>query len=459
MTWIAIATSCLLEDLRRYSRSRGLWVLILIIPIGAEFLVEGSTVHIAVHRHLLVMSSATIGITIGIVVSTMLLPLGFLYLRSNVTRSRAWQIEDVTPAPRSAVVMGHFLADCTVLLGALGIGTIAGWVLAWRTNQGAFDLVQLTRATWLIACPSLIWVAALRHLLNTTALTRGAFGDVLAFACWMATLVMPALAAERPSSLAVNMHDLTGYVRPIIGGSPLQGQDFAVGGGPVLPGRHLLDAEAGLGARGYVGSRFVWLGLGLLAAVIAGVLDQQRRPNSRKIRAPRLQIWVGSLRGPPRPISNSPARHSPWRICSVAAAEFRLIGQRPWFKILAILSACVGLAGDYRHVGSPAALLLLSFGLSEQAGRMEARRLSDLMATTPTSPAMRRTAFVAAGMTWAAVLAVPRAVVAAEPAPLLLAVMTGAASSAIAVILALATRTAFAPRMVLLILWYAYFAS
>lgn len=459
MNAIRTSRAIFVADLLRYGRSWGLWLLLLIVPIGSRYLVEGSAVHIAVDGHLLLMSSATVGVTIGVVVSTLLMPVGFLYLRSNVTRNRAWQVEDVTPASRLAMVLGHFSADCLVLLGALCVATLAGWILAWRAGEGPLDLMQTTRAAWLIACPSLVWVAALRQVLVAFPPTRGAWGDVLAFVCWMTVLVMPATVGERPSSLAVNMHDLAGYTRPIIGDRPLQGQDFAVGGGPVLPGRKRLDAEAGLGAAGYGASRLIWLGLGILAAVLAGLANRPVTPRNRREPLARVAAWQARLPRIRPSVSNMTAKVSSWPVVTLVATELRLIARGLTFKVLAAAAAVAGLFGEFRHLGSPAGLLLLVFALSAHAGRSEAKGLLALTATTRTPPFVRRLCFVVAGMGWSSLIAVPRAVLDGAWAPLLLGAATGAATALLAVCLAWPTKSAFTSRMVLLILWYAYFSG
>jgi hypothetical protein len=451
------AATCLTDDLLRYRRSWGLWLILIIAPIGARFLVDGSAVHIALGGHLLEMSSGAVGVTIGVVASAMLLPVGFLYLRSNVTRRRPWQAEDVTPAPRAAMVLGHFCADCVVLLAALAVATAAGWVLAWRAGHGPVDVIQLSVATWLIACPSLVCLVALRHLLNALPATRGALGDVLAFVCWIAMLAMPATVADRSSSFAVNMRDPGGYTRPIIGDAPLLDREFALGSGPTLPGRVGLDADAGLHAQGYAASRFAWLAIGLAAGGIAGLLDRPTGPRARKERRVRSWKWLPAPR--PAAVSAIPARPAgqPWLI--LCAAEFRLIGRGAPYAVLALAAALLGLAPEYRHVGSPAALLLLVFALSTQAGRNEGRNLLQLTSTTSTPPLWRRAAFVVAGTAWSLLMALPSAAVGASPAPLLLASATGAGAAIAAACIAAFTRSAFAPRMLLLIAWYVYFAS
>lgn len=457
MTAFAATRACFSDDLLRYRRSWGLWVILLIVPVGARYLVDGSAVHIALDQHLLIMTWGTVGVTIGVVASTMLLPIAFLYLRSNVTRRRAWQVEDVAPSSRLAMVLGHFAADLSVLLAALAFATVAGWILAWHAGQGSADAVQLAVATWLIAGPSLVCLVAIRHLLNALPLTRGALGDVVAFFCWMALLAMPAAVAGRPSGFAVNMYDPGGYIRPIVGRAALQDRAFAVGGGPVLPGRVALDARAGLDAPGYVASRFAWLSIGLGLVLLAGLIDQPARLGRRRVRAHAVAAWLSAKR--PVRASAVPAKRARSARSAVIAAEFRLIGRGVAFPILAVAAAALGLFHDFRHIGSPAGLLVLVFALSAQAGRSEAKGLLRLTSTMPTVPAFRRAAFIAAGTGWAMLIALPGAVMALSPAPLWLAGATGAGTAVIAAALAALARSAAAPRMVLLIAWYAYFAA
>ena len=99
------------------------------------------------------------------------------------------------------------------------------------------------------------------------------------------------------------------------------------------------------------------------------------------------------------------------------------------------------------------------FALSAHAGRCEARGLLKLTAATAMPPMLRRAAFVAAGLAWSLLLAMPAAIVRGSGEPLLLAVQTGASASVTAMALAALTGSSFAPRVVLLIGWYVYFSS
>ena len=196
----------------------GLWLLLLIAPVGARFMVapdNGNGLQVSVGGHLPVMTSATLGVTLGIIVSTLLLPIGFIYLRSNVTRTQPWQIEEVTPASRVAISLGRFAADVTILFAILAALTVAGWFLGWLVGSGPLNPWHISLTLWLVAAPTLMGLAALRMLVDSLKITRGGLGDTLFFALWMTALIVPAVLSALPSSYAVNMLDFTGFLRPL----------------------------------------------------------------------------------------------------------------------------------------------------------------------------------------------------------------------------------------------------
>ena len=138
-------------------------------------------------------------------------------------------------------------------------------------------------------------------------------------------------------------------------------------------------------------------------------------------------------------------------------AEFHLIGEGRVFIVLAGLAAAIGALADYRQFGGPAAMLLLAFALSAHGGRSETMRA--LTRTAALSPAVRRLAFVVAGTGWALLMALPGTITHLSVQPLLLALVTGAGAAGIAIGLAALSRSAYAPRLVLLVLWYGYFST
>ncbi|MBX9747700.1 MAG: hypothetical protein K2X34_12410, partial [Hyphomonadaceae bacterium] len=215
MSALAITASSLSTSLARYWRSWGLWVLLLIAPIGARYMlrIDDGGVVIAIDGRLPEMTSAFLGVSLGIVVTTLLLPIGWIYLRSNTTHRQPWQIEEVSAASRIAIGLGRFAADSTVMLAMLTALTAAGWFLAWLLIPAPeLDLAELTFALWLVAAPSLIGLCALRILFDARPLLRSGFGDFAYFIVWTTSIAMPAMMAGKPASLAANMFDFAGFV-------------------------------------------------------------------------------------------------------------------------------------------------------------------------------------------------------------------------------------------------------
>ena len=463
MTSLAVARSSLVTSLTRYSRSWGLWLLLLVALVGTRFWVprdDGTTIIIAVGNQIPVMTSAMIGVSLGIVVSTLLLPVGYVYLRSNTTRRQPWQIEEVTAGSRVAIALGRFGADVAMLFTVLGALTLAGWFLAWRiVPADELDLGEVALALWLVAAPAVMGLAAIRILFDAVPMLRRALGDFFYFIIWVASIAAPASMADRPPSFAANMADFAGFVRPMIFGAPDGDHGFQIGGGPVEPGRIPLDVMSGLLSPGYIDSRLAWAAIAVALAAVAGLVYRPHRLPKRSKGSSRLSRWLNPG-APPAADATAPAAacsRSP--ALGLIAAEFRLIGKGRVFWLLATGIALLGALVDFRHGASPAMLLLLTFGLTAHAGRAEARGMGPLASTAPLPPLARRLAFVIAGTLWSLLLALPAIVAAASVERLELALATGAAASLIAAALAALSGSAFAPRVVLLIAWYVYMSA
>ena len=461
MSGLAVTRSSFRTSLTRYSYSWGLWLLLMLAPIAARFMIaqdDGFGMQVSIGGHLPVMTSATLGVTLGIIVSTLLLPVGFLYLRSNVTRLQPWQIEEVTAASRVAIALGRFAADVAILFAMLAALTLAGWFLGWMVGSGPLDIRHITLTLWIVAGPSLMGLAAIRMLLDAREFTRGGLGDTLFFVIWLTVVAVPAVASTLPSSYAANMLDMTGFVRPLAGPEPMAMGSFTIGFSRILPGRVPLDTMAGLYAPGYLASRLTWAGIAIALAALAGLLYRPHRAAQKPRKQGALARWSAAA-APPKPADPAapPAGFASNAFLNMLAAEFRLIGAGRLFVILAGVAAAAGALADYRQYGGPAAMLLLVFALSAHAGRSETMRA--LTGTAALSDAARRLAFVVAGAGWALLMALPGAAAHLSFQPLLLALATGAGAALIAIGLAALSRSAFAPRLVLLVLWYGYFST
>lgn len=463
MNSIAITASSLTTSLARYWRSWGLWLLLLVAPIGARFMIpleDGTGVIIALGNQLPEMTSAFLGVSLGVVVTTLMLPVAWVYLRSNTTRRQPWQVEEVTPASRVAIALGRFVADSAVLLATLAALTLAGWFLGWLiVAPQELNLIHIAFALWLVAAPALMGLAALRILFDARPLLRSGFGDFAYFVLWMTSIVVP-VAVQRRSGLAANMFDFPGFVTPLQYGAPaeVRGGDFAIsiGGMEVRPGHVELDVIAGLFSPGYIDSRLIWMVIAIGVAVFAGLIYRPHVARRRSGRLGRLAALL-SPGPPPRAIANAPsARQAMAPPLNLLAAEFRLIGAGRAFLLMAASIAVAACFVDFRQIASPAALLLLIFALTAQAGRSEARGLRALTNVAPLAPMLRRGAFVIAGAGWATLLAAPALVRNPALETLSLAAGTGATAALVATVLASISGSAFAPRLILLILWYGY---
>lgn len=462
MTALAIARSSLSTSLLRYRRSWGLWLLLLVAPVGARFMIsdeDGGGVAIAIGGQLPVLTSSVLGVWLGIVVTTLLLPIGYIYLRANTTRRQPWQIEEVTAGSRVAMMLGRFAADVAVLLAVLATLTLAGWFLGWLMVSGPLNLWHITYALWLVAAPSLIGLAAIRIFFDAVPWLRRGLGDFCYLVLWVASITVPSAADHQSSSFASNMYDFPGFMRPLVGPAPSEGKEFGIGGIEVRSGRVPLDVNAGLNAEGYAASRVAWVGISLLLVVLAGAVYQPHKQPKRATSQGRLARLLTAGPPPPANLMAMPALATSLPFLKLIIAESRLIGAGRPFLALASLAAASGLAADYRHIGSPAALLLLVFALSAHAGRSEARGLIAMTKTAMFPPMARRTAFVLAGMGWSALLAIPATVIGLSAGPIGLAVVTGGIAALIAIVLSSLTHSAFAARIVLMIVWYAYLSS
>lgn len=457
----AITASSLTTSLLRYTRSRALWLMLLVAPIGARYMLpfeDGGGVRIAVGDALPVMTSSFLGISLGIILNTLVMPIAWLYLRSNTTRRQPWQVEEVSAGSRIAIALGRFAADAAVLLTILAAMNLAGIYLATFMLRGdALNVFELSFALWAVAAPALIGVAALRILFDARPLLRSGFGDFAYFCTWMGSMVAPIVTANSEPSFASNMSDFAGFVTPLTFSAPGDPNDFSIGGGFLATGTIDLDVMAALYSPGYLPSRLAWIGIAIALVIVAGLIYAPHKAKKKAVLAGRLGALLNAG-PPPRVVRDAPAaRRAMLDALGLVVAEFRLIGSGRAFLLLAGVVAVIAAVGpDFRHIGSPAALLLLLFALSAHAGRSEASGLIALTKVAPFAPTMRRVAFVIAGAGWTTLLALPALVRGSPVETLGLASATGACAALLAIVLSTLTGSSFAARLVLLVLWYGY---
>ena len=459
---LAVVRSFLTTSLARYGRSMGLWILLLVAPVGARFMIAArgaDTTLIAVDDRVPWLTSPVLGVTLGVVIATLLLPVAFIYLRSNATRRQPWQVEEVSPAGRVSIAYGRWLADIAVLAAVLAATTAAGCLLAvLLLPLDEVDPASIILTLWVIAAPPVAMVASLRLLFDARRWTRGPLGEVLFFVFWMTSLVF-VMVGGQAGGYAANMTDLPGFMSPISYG---QGgtDNFIIGGAEIPPGSApiRLDVMSGVMADGYLAARLSWLGVAALIPLLAGLIYAPHVVGKTRKTAAWLKFLEPGRARPADPGAR-PARAGLLPGVALVLAEARLMaGNRKGLLAMAV-AAATGLLAPYATVAGPAAMLLLVFATTAHAGRSEQKGLLALTTTATLSPPARRIAFVLAGTGLMLVMAAPaaaRGLMAGDPRILLEAAVVGAATSATAIILGALTRSATAPRLVLLIAWYFY---
>lgn len=450
-----------ITTLLRYTRSRGVWLLLLGALLGARFLVprsDGASVTIAVDGHLPVITSAMLGTSIGIMVTTLLLPFAFLYLRSNATRLQAWQVDEVTQGSRVMIELGRFLADVSVFASLLGSLTLAGWLLAWFSMSAAdVHLWQIAVSILLVGMPSLMAVAGLRSLMNALPVTRRAFGEVYFFLVWMASLSTPMFMGARIGNFKSNLMDFGGALGLIGHVAPSGMANIQVGvGGTLKAGAIALDVWSVLRSPSYVGARLAWVAIAVAIAATAGLLYRPHRLGTGFRSSRAWQRWFKARPAPVGIGTLSAAKRSSHPFLGLLAVELRLIFSG---RLLLLLSAFVSVSGflfDYASFESPALFLVLIFALTAQADKTERSGLRVLTSNTLIPPSLRQAAFCLVGPLLSIAISLPALLIHPDKRVLLLAMGLGFLTSLSTLTLTALSGSAFAPRLLLIVLWFAY---
>lgn len=461
----AVAASSFTTSIHRYGRSFGLWLLLLVAPIGAKFLIAGpgdTSSIISAENRIPVLDSGFMGAGLGIIISTLLLPVAFIYLRANVTRRQPWQVEEVSAASRIAIAYGRWAADAAVLLAVLAATTLAGIVLAYVLLP--FDQVNpavIAFALWVIAAPAVVLVASIRLLLESRRWTRGPLGEVLYFFFWIGSIAVVA-AAQGSHGFGAGMLDSTGFMGPLAY-SLGPDSNFTIGGGAIVADgakdRIYLDVMGGILADGYLASRAAWLGIAALIPAFAGLVYLPHVAGKTRRKSIAWLRFLEAGAPPKADPSARPASSAALPFVGLVLAEARLMaGSRKALIVMAAI-AVGGWFLPWATAIGPAAMLVLVFAATAHAGRSEQKGLLQLTRTGLETPMARRVAFVIAGLLLTlemSIGAIAHGLTTGVVRPLIEASAIGVGTAFVAIVLGALTRSATAPRLVLLIAWYLY---
>jgi hypothetical protein len=452
--------STLRADGLRYMRSPWVWLLMIAGPVFARVWIPGegdSTSVIVVNDAAPVLTSSTLGISLGVVVSALLLPLAYIFLRAGPTRRQPWQVQDVSATPHSQIALGHWLADISLFATLLAGLSLAGCILGYvMLPARAVSPIEIIFTLWLTAFPALALMAGVRSFFASIRFTRGGWGDFGFFIFWMTGLVLGGILVSEGQASA--FFDYSGAFTPIM--ANVSGTDANIGiGASAVDGKTIaLNVLTPMLSAEYLSARLFWFLMGASLSWLGAQLYQSPLPKVQ--RKPRWYARYFGRTAKPKPVDRNapPAFAARLPTLSAMVASAKLILRSRAGIILAIMIACAGIVLPFRSIISPAALLLLILGSTAHAARVEARGMRLLLATQAISPWARRAIDGVVIVLLSLGMALPAQLVGdwTVHGPLGLALATGIVVATISVLLGALTRSAFAPRMLLLIAWYGY---
>ena len=445
-------------QLSRHMRSPAIWWLALAAPIGARFLVPDSTASysvLAVNDARLALDSGVIGLQLGVIMAIILSPLAYIFLRAGPTRKTPWQAENVTPARRSALGMGHWIGDTLALWILMFALAAAGVVLAYfRLPASDVNPFKIVLSLSLIAAPALAVIAAFRTIFSMRPWLRKAGGDVLFFLLWIMLITLSAVFFAGGGEGGSPLLDVFGFAAPLTHAADFPIENLYVGGAPAFDKTVTIDAMAGVTETGFLLSRLFWICMAGIVVILSGLVFK-----------PTGVRWIKQT----VKLDRGPTIFSQEVIAPVAAASHVVLSRlksewaqvlRPtWFVGLLLAVAIAGIALPFRGMIGPALALLLIFPLTQHGARWRGREISRLANLSPTSAGSQLITRLGASVILAFGLCLPslfQLVATGQVTQIQDIFAIGVGLPALAIGLSHVTRGPVAGRLILLILWYGY---
>ncbi|UCE17593.1 MAG: hypothetical protein JSV84_11985 [Gemmatimonadota bacterium] len=163
-----------------------------------------------------VYNSAWVGTVFGVVVSTLLVLIGFYLIRNAVNRdyeTRVGQIIATTPIRKPVYVFGKWLSNLAVLTSILVILTVMALIMQIvRAEDTNIDLWALIAPIWFIGFPTLAIVSAVAVLFETLPLLRRGIGQAVYLCLFTWYIAQPFLSPET----LVPSNDFSGISRTMV---------------------------------------------------------------------------------------------------------------------------------------------------------------------------------------------------------------------------------------------------
>ncbi|MEM8616671.1 MAG: hypothetical protein AAGF20_07020 [Pseudomonadota bacterium] len=470
MSIASVLSSSALFGFRRHLRNPALLFVALAAPIAAHYMVpeiEATYAVLAINGQVPVRTAPILGLELGVLAATLLTPLAYIFLRAGPSRTRPWQITDITPQMRSLWVLGRWVSDTFTLWALLAALTVSGLVLGLFRLEGDADIFQTVIALWLPAAPALALIAAISLILASRPVTRGWFGDVIFLIVWIGLIITGIIGTtdSETDQIMVNpMADAFGFVSPVIGAVDFPVTEVSIGGSTNTGERVMTDAWRGVTDISYVSARLAWLGLAAALALFAGMVwapVKVRSPKAAKTSINQSALAAASIPNIPFNPPQTVPSGAP-RVVAVILSEVRLmLAARIW--VLVLLGA--GVAGavlPFRSAAGPLLMFCLIFPIADASARWQGRTTEHLLDTLGPQRISRSLILFFAAVFVAAVITMPaafRAVLQGEGHWLTHMAAISIAMPGLLVLLGTITKSAVTGRLVMLIIWYVYLSS
>lgn len=389
------------------TRRRGLWVWLALACMLASLALppaDAGYVTVSVGTLRPIYTAETVGLVVGALGVTLLLPAHFIALRIAFPPTRhPLLLTGATPVSDTAFALGRWLADtCFLVAFLLCFGLGALFIQAVRGEAPVQQPLALLGPLLLVSVPSASLLAGFRGLVEARRWTRGPVAaGILMMVAWLVVL---------PLTTSVSRGMLGPIADPLGAGLPMQDM------GGVVPGDHgttfgihvtrSIDGSFtwdgfDWSAPSYLAARGIWFLAGAGLAMAAGLLgDRFRRP----AQASRASDVAKTVK-PASPTQIAPISVRPSGGTGLAVlllAELRL--SRPGWKLLAIwLGGAVALAlltegPDAVRRGVALLLLPALFPLGDLGVRASGKSLLPLAMAVPASNVVRLFAGYLAGL-------------------------------------------------------------
>lgn len=443
----------------RHLRSPALWFIALAGPLATRFMVpppNSSYAVVAINQAYPILTPPVIGMEVGIISALILSPLAYVFLRAGPTRRTPWQVEDVSPAGRSAQMLGSWGADTAVLWLVVLCMALAGAFLSlFRLPLSEVRPHETILATVFICAPAFAFIASVRTLFSARPGLRGAGGDVLFFFVWMTGITIAAMffAGGGNSSPII---DVLGYASVIAGATNEPIEFLAIGSSPGVTDVIKIDALRGVLSGDYLFSRLFWIIMSGVIAVCGGLIFKPRTTSKR--RKTRTDGKASAFTKMADGILNSIIPKTAKNTAPLWTNIYQIFNP----KIYVLLLSAAALAGvflSFRTFVGPALFLFLLFPLTSHSARWQSCTLTNYTSTLPMDKTTQFIWRLCAAILVAFVVCIPAIAKAALSSPFAIApdlMLVIIFLPIVTITTGAVTRSAFTARLLLLIVWYGY---